>query len=391
MSGDNAVDLAIVGGGVAGLWLANLFASRGYRIILLEGGALGGAQTLASQGIIHGGLKYSLSGALSSATVAISTMPRRWRDNLEGQGELDLRPLTPLAERCHLFAQDAALDRLSSFLASKAMRGRSEKLQPRDYPQAFKHPDFSGVVYAVDDLIIDTPALIQVLHKRVADRAFHHQLQSSEVEVRADHVLLKIGNRHLHARHLLLCAGAGNGPLLQGLGLAKPQMQLRPLHQVIVRHAQLEPLFAHCLSNVRRTEPRITITSHWAPDGLLWYLGGQLGGDGVGMAPAALAAHARRELSICVPWLDWQQARIESLSIDRAEPLDPRGNRPDQAFVEAHGPLLVCWPTKLSLTPDLGDRVRSLLAPPDGSASMKTNLPALGLEAASVGRPPWEK
>ena len=47
------------------------------------------AQTLASQGIIHGGLS-ALQGALSSAAQAIADMPSRWRP-VSMVVELDLR------------------------------------------------------------------------------------------------------------------------------------------------------------------------------------------------------------------------------------------------------------------------------------------------------------
>ena len=56
------VDTVIAGGGIAGLWLLNVLRSKGYSAVLLEAGSLGGAQTLSSQGIIHGGMKYALGG-----------------------------------------------------------------------------------------------------------------------------------------------------------------------------------------------------------------------------------------------------------------------------------------------------------------------------------------
>ena len=83
-------DILIFGGGIAGLWLINHMQQRGYQCLLLETGTLGGAQTLASQGIIHGGLKYALGGTLSSESEAIAGMPGRWRQAIDGQG------LTPL-------------------------------------------------------------------------------------------------------------------------------------------------------------------------------------------------------------------------------------------------------------------------------------------------------
>ena len=70
-------DIVIFGGGIAGLWLLNRLRQQGYDVILLESDALGGGQSLASQGIIHGGLKYALNGVLSPASSAIAQMPER--------------------------------------------------------------------------------------------------------------------------------------------------------------------------------------------------------------------------------------------------------------------------------------------------------------------------
>ena len=70
-------DIAILGGGIAGLWLLNLLAKRGYSVLLIEKEALGSGQTIASQGMIHGGIKYALGGFLSDASETISAMPAR--------------------------------------------------------------------------------------------------------------------------------------------------------------------------------------------------------------------------------------------------------------------------------------------------------------------------
>jgi hypothetical protein len=48
------------------------------------------------------------------------------------------------------------------------------------------------------------------------------------------------------------------------------------------------------------------------------------------------------------------------------------------------GPIVVAWPTKLSLTPDLGDRVRALLPPAERGPK-----PSLPLPRATVGTVPW--
>jgi Glycerol-3-phosphate dehydrogenase len=49
----------IVGGGVSGLWLAAELKARGIHCCVLDRGPLGQGQTLASQGMIHGGTKYA--------------------------------------------------------------------------------------------------------------------------------------------------------------------------------------------------------------------------------------------------------------------------------------------------------------------------------------------
>ena len=86
-------DAVIIGGGIAGLWLLNALRRAGYGVVLLESHRLGSSQTLASQGMIHGGLKYALGGVPSRASETIASMPGRWRACLDGDGELDLTGL----------------------------------------------------------------------------------------------------------------------------------------------------------------------------------------------------------------------------------------------------------------------------------------------------------
>lgn len=46
-----------------------------------------------------------------------------------------------------------------------------------------------------------------------------------------------------------------------------------------------------------------------------------------------------------------------SFTLNRAEPRLPNLQRPDSAFLHAEQNLLVTWPTKLTLTPQLGQSV----------------------------------
>ena len=155
------VDVAIVGGGIAGLWLLNLLRGRGYSAVLIERTAFGDGQTIRSQGVIHGGLKYALSGSLTAASEALAAMPERWRACLNGSGEVDLCGVRASSDRCYLWSPDESmLGRLGGFLASKALRGRVRRLDARDHPVPFDRNGFSGVVYELDELVLDIHSLL---------------------------------------------------------------------------------------------------------------------------------------------------------------------------------------------------------------------------------------
>jgi hypothetical protein len=237
----------------------------------------------------------------------------------------------------------------------------------------------------LNDFVLDTPALLAALRAPLAGHVYRHAVRPEDLTPGPDATTLALPGLRLVARRLGLAAGAGSGTLLPALGDNAPRMQRRPLHQVVVRHHYPHPLYAHCLTGIRRPEPRLTITSHRDQDGWLWYLGGQIAGDGVSMSAEELVAHARRELTACLPWIDWSDATMSTLRVDRAEPEQGEARRPDQAFCSAVGTAIVAWPTKLSLVPDLGDRLLDLLPPPTVSRA-----PPLPLPAATVGHPPWE-
>src|SRR5690349_13250327 len=95
------VDVLIYGGGIAGLWTLALLRHAGYRTLLLENRALGAGQTIQAQGIIHGGLKYTIPGVDDlDATAAIRDMPARWKHNLQGQDTPDLSSATVHSNEC---------------------------------------------------------------------------------------------------------------------------------------------------------------------------------------------------------------------------------------------------------------------------------------------------
>ncbi|MBT7352376.1 MAG: FAD-dependent oxidoreductase, partial [Phycisphaerae bacterium] len=92
------LDAVIIGGGVAGLLTLDALHRRGCHAWLIERTALGAGQTIQSQGIVHGGLKYALGGAAHAAAKAVSEMPDRWRSMLSGEADPNLSAVAMRSE-----------------------------------------------------------------------------------------------------------------------------------------------------------------------------------------------------------------------------------------------------------------------------------------------------
>jgi glycerol-3-phosphate dehydrogenase len=388
MSQALSTDILIVGGGIAGLWLNARLRRLGYATLLVENERLGGGQSVKSQGIIHGGTKYALGGALTGSSEAIADMPRRWREALAGSGELDLSGVRLLSDAHYLWSPGTLAGNLTSFFASKAMRGRVDAVKGESLPPALQHPKFRGKVYRLAELVLDVPSLIA----RLAELAGNSLLTGQRIEpLRDDSTLagVVVDGREIRAKRVVLCAGPGNAGLLTAMGIEQPRQQLRPLHMVLVKAPTLKPLYAHCLGG--GPKPRITITTHPAADGQwVWYLGGDLAeAEGVARDEAAQIRTAQKELGELLPWLDLSAAEWRTLRVDRAEPAQSGLVRPDNAFLSEQGSLLVGWPTKLALAPDLADRVIASL---ERTGIQPSDHPALPeLPHPTVAAPLWEE
>src|SRR5690349_3568480 len=116
------VDVAIFGGGIAGLWLLARLRSLGFDALLFEKNALGSGQTIASQGIIHSGVKYTFDGVNRPQTETLSSMPRLWLDCIAGRGEVDLRGTEILANHQLMFTTGGLINRMAGAVATKALR-----------------------------------------------------------------------------------------------------------------------------------------------------------------------------------------------------------------------------------------------------------------------------
>lgn len=357
------VDIAIIGGGIAGLWTLNQLRNRGYSAVLFEQEALGSYQTMGSQGMIHGGIKYALSGALSGGSEAIAAMPDTWRACLRGEGKVDISGCRVLSEDFYLWSSGGLQSRLTSFFASKMLRGRVEKLPTTDYPAPFRHPDFRGQVYRLVDLVLDMPSLVETLARRQQGYIFRIDWQHASLHNDNRQATLELPGCTVVPRRLLLTAGTGNESLITRLDGSKPEMQRRPLQQVLLKHQYPEPLYAHCMGS--NPSPRLTISSHHTSDGQpVWYLGGDLATEGREESADELIGRAKSELGDLLPWIDFGTCEWQTLKLDRAEPRQSVLIRPDRAYVgevDSVDNALAAWPTKLTLSPDLADEIELIL------------------------------
>jgi glycine/D-amino acid oxidase-like deaminating enzyme len=355
------VDVAIIGGGIAGLWLLSRLRARGYGAVLIESERLGTGQTICSQGIIHGGAKYSLRGQVSESAKAVAEMPALWRRCLKGEGGVDLHGAALLAEHQYLWATRSPASRLVAFFASRLLRSRMEKVTAAgigagDYPPALRHPEFRGAVYRLDEPIIDIASVLSVLADRQREAialCCGPAVPSGDGAITLRHP----GRPTLVVRPActVFTAGAGNA------ALPWAAMQLRPLHMVLARGPGLPGLlYAHCAG--ASEVPRLTVTTHYDATGrLIWYLGGGLAEEGVKRDRAEQIRAARRELAALLPWADWSRVEYSTLTVKRAEAWQSSGARPPGPSVFRDGRTLVAWPTKLSLTPLLVERVEQAL------------------------------
>ena len=366
------VNVLIIGGGIAGLWLLAELRAQGVDAWLATD-ELGKGQTIASQGIIHGGTKYSLTGKLTGAALAIGEMPQLWRMALNGKGAVDLRQARVLTESQLLWTSAGIGSRLTGFFASHAMKSRMVALAKADYPALFQHPAFHGGLYRLEEPVLDIPSVLTTLQTQFADYLLAVDSQRSclqwqdgayaYVAVAADG-----SEQIINAHQIVLTAGAGNETLSTVLGNNSPIMQRRPL-QMILAKGDLPPLYAHALG--MSDKPRVTVTTHHAADGkTVWYVGGQPAEQGVGKPVREIIHAARHELQSLLPWVDLCAVEWATWAVDRAEGQQADGSRPDQPVVRQQHNVTVAWPTKLAFAPLLARKIQAQLSLQPGTSVM---------------------
>lgn len=386
------LDALVLGGGIAGLWALRTLRERGAGVILLEARAIGGGQTVASQGIIHGGVKYALGGAASRASRLIADMPARWGESLAGNAFPDLSGARVLSDACTLWTGGGVGSRLMGLAASKAIRVRPSRLDASERPPPFDRAPSGVDVYRLDETVLDPCSLVRALAEPVLDAIFSGdpRVRTPRLERTDEGVVCTIvdagGNElRLVPRHLVACAGAGNEQIARDLGLeTEVRMQRRPLHMVLARKpagADLPRIFGHCVG--AGSKPRLTITSGDSGGRTVWWIGGQIAENGVDRSREEQIAETLAELRSVLGWVDLDGIELATVRIDRAEGFMPDGSRPDEPVIRSVGRVHICWPTKLAFAPIVADRVSELVGEPEHPQ------PMIEAEPPPFATPPW--
>ena len=375
-------DIIVFGGGIAGLFVASRLRRAGYNLILVEKNTLGGGQTLASQGMIHGGQKYALQGKVTAQASSISAMPERWDACFAGRGEVDLSGVKFLSETQVMFpAQSSSflqslISNLTVFAAAKTVNGKTRKLPRKAFPAVLER----SPVYEMQEKVLDTKSLVAALAKNLAGRIF----KGEATEISADGQVTINGNK-IEAKTIIFTTGAGNEAVLRQLNIQQ-RTQRRPLRQIMVGPVP-RPLYGHGI--VGKPKPRVTVTSH--PDGTgkyIWYLGGNLAEESAKLSEAEAIAFAKKELQEIFPAIDWDHKEWATWYGERAEAFDADGHMPATPRLYASGKTLFAWPTKMTFVPALADDIVSWLNQNKITPGPETPPPALPI--AEIGSYPWE-
>ncbi|MBI4230419.1 MAG: FAD-dependent oxidoreductase [Planctomycetes bacterium] len=387
-------DVVVLGGGVAGLWILDALRRSGTRALLVETGALGSGQTITAQGILHGGVKYALSGAPSDAARAVRDMPDRWRRSLTGVEEPDLTSVHLRAPVCHLWGADT-LRGMAGLLGARAfLRASPEKVADAERPASLAR--VPGAVLRVPEPVLCPRSLLEVLAERNAPFLLAARAVSPRrVEGGGSEVLLgdPRGGADLlvRARMLVLSAGAGNESLRAGLGLPPGAMQRRALHVPLLR-GEMPTLNGHC---VEGASVRLTVTTGRDRSGrVVWHLGGGLSEEGVRLEPPALLRLARAEVERLLPGTDLSGAQGATFRVDRAEGRGEGGSMPGDVTVLRDGDVVTAWPTKLVLAPRLAERVLDLLqlaACSGREEAWRAEATSLAWPSSPVAPLPWDR
>lgn len=385
--------VVIIGGGIAGCWLFRRLRDAGVQALLIEKAALGTGQTISSQGMIHGGQRYATQGKATKHSQGIAEMPAVWDACLRGKGEVDISSARVLSEDQIMWSAGGVASGVMSFFAGKSMRAKVDKVEKSDFKKPFNNKTFSGKVYKMDEQVLEVASTLSSLVEPYKEDVYQAEITAFNCEGEGLKTLTLNDGVELRADQFIFTAGEGNEMALEALGqMPENESQRRPLHQVLVK-GDLPEVYGHCLAV--DYEPRFTVTTHKTQQGEnVWYLGGRVSTRTTDLSKEQTILNAKSELEDVFPWMDWQNKEWSTVYVNRAEPkyiakfsggktVNALGDGP---VIKTYGNTHICWPTKLTFTPDFVQLALERLG-----EVKQDKTPVLPFPHPEVARYPWDE
>ncbi|MGB3976306.1 MAG: FAD-dependent oxidoreductase [bacterium] len=382
------LDAVIFGGGVSGLWTLNILKKAGYQVILLESNSLGYDQTITCQGILHGGIKYSLAGKLTKSAINIRDMPGIWQKHILGHSYPDLSNVQVRADFCYLWGQKMWL--IGSVIGLSVTPRKISNTQKPSILASYK-----GDLYALGEQIISPASLLRELS------AEH---KNSELQISMDHIEFRNAENGdikeiilvnpengrelvIETKTVILTAGSGNELLRKRMGFREGKMQRRPLHMVVVKGKSLPFFNGHY---IEKAQPGVTVTSAESSDGsVVWLLGGQLAEKSLDWSSDKLVEASQKSLNKIFPDVGFKNLKWATFKVNRAEVDTKHCKKPDDVFVDSENNVITAWPTKMVLAPRLAERILEKVDKP--STQSEADLQELeNWPRPQVAMEPWE-
>ena len=344
-----SIDIVIFGAGIAGLWAFNRFKRMGYDVLLLESKSIGGGQTIASQGIIHSGLKYAFAGKINKLAQNISAMPDLWRAALRGEGDVDISTAHIKANSQYMLIPKGLMGGLIKLVTKQALGNSVHEVPKKEWPQDIQKSGFKGTVVFMDEPVLDVASVI---------RALADPYKGSIRKIDTPDDPFGFLQRHdIEAQHIIFTSAASNAHIASMSGHNKGlETQARPLVQAFLKPAPYE-IYAHLVGS--SDKPVATITTHQCSDGtLVWYMGGGVAERPLDSDPQDAINFAKNGFAQYLPDVDLSNVEWAVLPIDRVEgKSDIDGWMPDTPTIHSIDHVHYCWPTKLTFAPLLADRL----------------------------------
>ncbi|MCC6598277.1 MAG: FAD-dependent oxidoreductase [Alphaproteobacteria bacterium] len=371
-------DIVIFGAGIAGLWAHNRFRRAGYNVLLLESATIGGGQTIASQGIIHSGLKYAFAGKINKLAASISAMPDLWRAALKGEGPVDLSAAQTNADSQMLLIPPGLMGGLVGLVAKRTLGNNVHEITQKSWPEYITDSGFKGRLVYMDEPVLDIPSVLRAL-----GGAYQDSIRKIDTP---DEPMAFLERHGITADHIIFTGAASNHAIARHLHHDKGlETQARPLLMGMLKNAPF-PLYAHCVGS--SDKPLATITTHTLPGGdLVWYLGGGVAERPKDAPPQDVYKAAKKAFQTSFPALDFTTSQWAVLPIDRIEGKSSiDGWMPDTPTIHQQGHIFYSWPTKLTFAPLLAERLaEKITAPPSNRLGDWSFLPEV-----PYAKTPWE-